>query len=246
MRPAHLASVAGAALALAGCLPVSNYHSARTLGDGESDFGVTFSSTSYQSATGDSDTTVVVPGLIPELTYHIGITDDVQFGGRIALGFLYGELDLKYRFLHSDGLHLAVAPAIGQVAAFGTLTSLRLPLLATYEVSERFAVSGSVSGSSWAVGSLPSDDDAAGPFNVGERFFTMVGGSLGVEISGETAYIRPSFEMNTLTFRPDGADRRIKTGAIVFHVGRIGGREKKQLDRIEEKLDRLHEAESSP
>jgi hypothetical protein len=246
MKSANAAPTAAVCLIVAGCLPVSNYHSARTLGAGESDFGVTFSSTSYQSASSDSNATVVVPGLIPELTYHVGITDDVQFGGRVALGFLYGELDLKYRFLHTPELHLAVAPAIGQVAAVGTLTSLRLPLLATYDVNERFSLGGSVSGSSWVVSSLPTSSDTAGPFDAGERFLTMVGGSLGFEVRGETAYIRPSFEMNTLTYRPDGAARRIKTGALVLHVGRIGGREKKQLDRIEEKLDQVLEGEPAP
>ena len=228
-------------LLLSACLPVSNYHSARTLAEGESNFGTTFSSTSYQSADGDSGDAVTMPGLIPELTYHIGITDDVEFGGRVALGFLYGELDLKYRFYKSPDLHLAVAPAIGQVAAFGTITSMRLPLIGTYEFNDQFSVIGSVSGSSWVVSSVPDDDDLAGPFDAGENFFTMVGGSIGFEVTGSTAYIRPSFEMNTMTFRPDGADRRIKTGALVFHIGRIGGREKQQLDDIQDQLDRMEE-----
>jgi hypothetical protein len=241
MRALWIAPVAAGLLA--GCLPVSSYHSARTLGEGESDFGVTFSSTSYRSADAeDPQTAVVIPGLIPELTYHIGVTDDVQVGGRVAPGFLYGELDLVYRFVHTPQLHVAVAPALGHVAAIGTLTSVRLPLLAAYELNDRFSVLGSVSGSSWVVSSVPDVGDVAPAFGAGERFFTMVGGSIGFEISGEVAYVRPSFEMNTMTFRPDGADRRVKTGALVLHIGRVGGREKKQLDRIEDKIDRLEES----
>ena len=81
---------------------------------------MTFSSTSYQPVDGDPSDAVTVPGLIPELTYHIGVTEDVEFGGRVALGFGYGELDLKYRFHDSDGLHLAVAPALGQAAIAAT------------------------------------------------------------------------------------------------------------------------------
>lgn len=242
MRFGPFLSTAAAATLVASCLPVSNYHSAKTLGEGESSYGTTFSSTTYTAPQDDgSAESVTLPGLIPELSYHIGVTDNFEFGGRIAPGFLYGELDAKYRFLRSPEFHLAVAPSIGQMAIGGTVTSLRLPLIGTYEVNDHFAFTGSVSGSSWTVSSVPSYDDTGGMFNVGERFFTMVGGSLGIEVSGEVAYVRPSVEFNTMTFRPEGSNQRIKTGALVFHVGRVSGREKKQLDRIEEKVDRMEE-----
>jgi hypothetical protein len=245
IQRACLVLVAGSAGLFAGCLPVSNYHSAKTLAEGESDFGLTFSSTTYSDPYDDPNDSsdggsITLPGLVPELTYHIGVTDDLEVGGRIAPGFLYGEVDAKYRFFHAPRVHMAVAPALGQLAFIGTLTTLRLPLLLTYELSPRFAVTGGINGSVWKVSSLP-DNDSGGPFAVGDDLFTTTGGSVGIEISGETAYFRPSFEFSTMVTDPGGDADRLKIAALVLHFGFIGGREKKQLDRIENKLDRLEQ-----
>src|SRR6185436_17663229 len=95
--------------------------SAKTLGKGESQVGLTFSATRYDEVKTNSDNTtttesIVLPELLPEITYHIGMTDDVEVGGRVALGALGLEGDVKYRFFKSDKLHLAIAPAVSYQA----------------------------------------------------------------------------------------------------------------------------------
>src|ERR1044072_9003404 len=113
------------AVLASGCLMAGNYHTARTLEKGTSSFGLTFSATKYSfdyettdSAGNPQKETIsfAIPNLLPELTYHIGISDNAEAGGRLALGSLGGEFDIKYRFLHNDKLHLAVAPAISYQA----------------------------------------------------------------------------------------------------------------------------------
>lgn len=232
---------AGATAALlAGCLPVANYHSARTLAEGESSFGTTFSMTTYADAEGER---ITLPGLIPELTYHIGVTDDFEFGGRVAPGFLYGEVDAKYRFLRSDGLHMAVAPAIGQMAFLVTVTTARLPLLLTYELTPRFAVNLGVNATLWNVNGVDADDDDS-LFAPDENFMTTTGASFGFEISGETAYLRPSFEISRAVIGGGGgmSDRdSLQIGAVVLHFGVVQGRELKKLEEMDRKLDEIND-----
>ena len=120
MRALYLYGLA--LLGTTGCLMAGNYHTAKTLEKGTSQFGMTFSGTQYTYTTTDSATnttksaTFVLPNIIPEITYHIGMTVDVEAGGRVAIGSLGGEFDVKWRFFHNDKLHLAVAPAIGAQA----------------------------------------------------------------------------------------------------------------------------------
>src|SRR5262245_30535888 len=103
------------ALLATGCLMAGNYHSARVLEKGTSQFGLTFSATQFKSVEHDSagnevnTTYVAIPNILPEITYHIGVAENVEAGGRIGIGSLGGEFDVKWRFLRSDKLHLAIA-----------------------------------------------------------------------------------------------------------------------------------------
>ena len=137
------------ALASSGCFMAGNYHSARTLEKGTGSVGLTFSVTRYTDVDVDETTgerteeSIVLPSWLPEFTYHIGVTDDVEVGGRVAPGSLGLEGDLKFRFLHTDMLHLAIAPSIGyQGAILYDATHLRLPLIATIDLAENFGVTG--------------------------------------------------------------------------------------------------------
>ncbi|HUH02571.1 MAG TPA: hypothetical protein VML75_11310 [Kofleriaceae bacterium] len=222
------------ALLAPGCMPVSNYHSARTLGDGESSWGMTFSSTTYQTNEGR----VTVPGIIPEVTYHIGLTDDVEFGGRVAPGFLSGELDLKYRFLHEGPTHLAIAPALGQMAFWITITSVRLPLILTYELNDKVALNTGVAASAWIV-SDTGGEDRESPFGgVGEDVLRTATGFVGLDIQGRTAYIRPTIEFTRAVFgNQESSDFEMLQFSV--HFGFISGRELKKLDQMQEQLDRI-------
>jgi len=86
---------------------------------------------------------VVLPNLIPELNYHIGISEGLEFGGRVGLTSGLIEFDVKYRFLGGEGekLHLAVQPAVGYRALF-IVEGLHatLPVIATYDVAPTLSV----------------------------------------------------------------------------------------------------------
>ncbi|WP_428268629.1 hypothetical protein [Haliangium sp.] len=222
-----------------GCMPVGNYHSARTLNRGESSLGFTFSSTTYTDP--DDGDSVTIPGIIPEITYHVGVTDNLEVGGRVAPGFLYGEVDAKYRFLRGEGLHLAVAPAVGQMAFLVTVTTVRLPLLLTYELSPNFAFNAGVNATFWNVSNVDPDADEDSPFGVGDDHLTTTGVSLGVEISGRTAYFRPSIEFTRGVFGADDQREAFQLGAAVLHFGIIFGREMAAIDEMDRKLDEIND-----
>ena len=87
-----------------GCLMAGNYHTAKTLEKGTSAFGMTFSATKYsfkydstttdpntgQTTTEKKSVDFALPNLLPELTYHIGVSDNMEAGGRVSLGSLGG------------------------------------------------------------------------------------------------------------------------------------------------------------
>jgi hypothetical protein len=225
-----------------GCLLAGNYHSARTLGKGESHFGLNFATITYESRdqSGDVDS-ITLPSLIPELTYHVGLSDDLEVGGRVGLAQLALEGDIKYRLLQSDQLHIAIAPAISvQSLIITTGTSAVLPGIATIELSDNVAITGSLFGRVTRYSSVDIDDsDEDLSVFSGSLFGT--GASFGVEFRGEQFLFRPGFEYTryALDFGDEDDFSGFNTFSLVVHVGFIGGREKKQLDRIEEKLDRL-------
>lgn len=230
-------AVVALALLAPGCMPVSNYHSARTLGDGESSWGMTFSSTTYQDP--DDGDRVTLPGIIPEFTYHIGLSDDVEFGGRVAPGFLYGELDLKYRFFHNGPTHLAVAPALGQMAFLVAVTTVRLPVILTYELNDKVALNTGVAGSAWIVSDNGGDDQDS-PFGVGDDFLRTATGFVGLDIQGRTAFIRPTLEMTRAIAGNEGTEE-FQLLQVSVHFGFISGRELKKLDQMQEQLDRIEQ-----
>jgi hypothetical protein len=187
-----------APLALAtGCLMAGNYHTAKTLDKGLSQTGLTFSATRYEKTQtdGNGNTTTVaaaIPNILPELTYHLGVADNLEAGGRVSLGALGGELDLKYRFLHNDKLHLAVAPAVSY-QAFVVIegVGVRLPGILTYELSDMldFNAAAFVSQSHWTTAGSNSSD-----FSTFKGDLTATGAAIGFDLHGETLSIRPSVE----------------------------------------------------
>lgn len=222
-RPFVLVSLAALA-GLAGCFPVANYQSARTLGEGQQALGMTFSSTTFTTVDeGEEEERYTIPGVVPEFTYNFGITDDFEFGGRLVPAFLYGELGLKVRVLRDHGFHLAMAPALGQMGFVLDVTTVRLPLLVAFEVHPRFAftASGNVSMFFIRDGAAEWDD----PFTEDE-FVTTTGGSVGIEVITPIGLFRPSVEISRAVIggeQPDDAGDPLEVASIVLHFGVITG-----------------------
>lgn len=234
----------------AGCMMAGNYHSAKTLNKGESQFGLTFSGTQYSKTVTDSSgnkslEAVVLPNIIPEITYHIGMAENLEVGGRVSIGALGMEGDVKYRFFRGDKLHLAVAPAIGG-QAFVVIEGayFRLPLIATYELADNVDFTAAVFGASAHYS--PSSSDF-GQFN---GTLVSSGGALGIDLHGETFTIRPAVEFTryfyTVSDSSGSSSDGFNTVNFLVHLAWTGGKEKQQLNRIEEKIDRLSAPAPSP
>jgi hypothetical protein len=230
-----------------GCLMSGNYHSAKTLGKGESQVGITFSATRYDVTSSDGNggtetDSIVLPNIIPEITYHIGMSENVEVGGRASLGALGLEGDVKYRFFKSDKLHLAIAPAISY-QAFVVLQGVgfRLPGILTYQLADNFDFTAALFGSTTRY-SVPGDSTGS-DFDTFRGTLVSTGGAIGFDLHGETFSLRPAVEFTRYVANlssDSGSDSEgFNTVNFLVHLAWIGGREKKQLDRIERKLDNL-------
>lgn len=211
--------------AATGCLLAGNYHSARTLAKGESATGVTFSATTYEYV--DDNGAVAraqLPSVFPELTHHVGITDNFEVGGRVGMGQLALEVDAKVRILQANGLHLAVAPSVGAqslIVINGTM--VRLPLIATIELSDNFAITGALFGSTTYYTTIAADDDEIfGPLG---GSLVATGSAVSLEISGGSFVIRPGVEFTRYlaSFNDEQFDPFTSINAMV-HIAFIRGR----------------------
>jgi hypothetical protein len=225
-----------------GCLMSGNYHSARTLEKGTGAVGMTFSVTRYTDV--DCDTMsgtctrdqITLPSWLPEFTYHLGITDDLELGGRIAPGSLGIEGDLKYRILHGDSLHLAIGPSLGyQGAILYDATYAKLPVIATFDLADNFSLT---AGAFVGTADFNGADDE---FDVFDGTLASTGAFLGVELRTETMLVRPGVEWTEYVadFGSDPDFDGFRTFGVVAHFAIITGTEKKQLNRMERKLDRV-------
>lgn len=81
---------------------------------------------------------------IPQIEFALrhGIAPDVDYGFRAYL--LGAGFDVRYRFWHKDGLHLAVAPGVGGLyfPTVGGSFEVRAPLTAEAELTRHLDVSG--------------------------------------------------------------------------------------------------------
>jgi hypothetical protein len=136
-----------------------------------------------------------VPFMLPEVDFQYGAAPDLQIGGRVALAALMAELDLRWRFLGTEGdvLHLATGAEIGWrvIALIGPHANL--PLTLTVAASDAFAVS--LSGFAGYRGLEPVDDDIPADLaRLGTRVLTA-GGSASVELRFGDVYIAPAADL---------------------------------------------------
>lgn len=235
MKPATMGyGVLSTALCVAamGCMMAGSYNSARTLEPGTSSLGLTFGINEIRI--GDKDYSY--PSIIPEITFHTGVAENLELGGRVALAALGLECDAKYRFFHTGRLHLAVNPAIGY-QAFVTLKGVTasLPLIATYDLSNRFSLTMAGFGRYSHFNAKDTSADNPLPDFFGDK--VSYGGSFGPEVRGETFFFRPMVEVAHVV-PVDGSNKKAwNRVSVAVHFGWIMGREKQQLDRIEKKID---------
>jgi hypothetical protein len=228
-----LAAVMG--VATTGCMMTGSYHSAKTLEPGTSSFGLTFGVNEIKT---NESQPFALPTLLPELTFHTGIMENLEVGGRIAPSALGIEGDVKYRFLKTSSLHLAVDPAVGyQGLLIMKGITVSLPIISTVDLAKNFAVTTALFGR-YGNYSAP-DTSVSKAFQDIIGNFGMVGGAFGPEIRGETFFIRPMVEFARV-FRLSGDQKSPwNRVSVAVHFGWIMGREKQQLDRIEKKIDKM-------
>ena len=244
------------ALIAQGCLSIGVYRTAEVLPQGEGDFTMTFSATRYAGQesvnsnvdpeTGESTTetvqnaNVVLPNLLPELAYHIGVAEDLEVGGRIVLLGGLMELDMKYRFLGETGddLQMAIQPAVGYRALFNIEgLSASLPVITTYRFNETIALNVAPYVSYTDFTSTDSDFASLG------GSWLSAGGSVGFKISGDTMWFMPQLEVsqNIQNFESESGSSD-SSGAIVMFGLTIGfsqGKEMTKLELMDKKLDKL-------
>jgi hypothetical protein len=235
MKAGSILPLLSLGMLLNGCLMAGNYQSARTLEPRESSFGMTFSLDHLSDSEGD----LTVPNVIPEFAYHVGVARNWEVGGRIALGSLGIEMDTKYRFLRKGDLHLAVAPAAAYHAFFVVSGfTVRLPVIISYDFTDIVGFNAAVLGGySFTNANRDEDEDLSQYMNCRVWYY---GASLGPELRGSVFFARPAVEFIRYQSNLESNNGWKPFNSINFlvHFGWVFGREKQQLDRIENKLDK--------
>ncbi len=251
------------AAGLTGCPAAGIYRTAKTLEPGVGDFNTNFSVTTitqkqtipeFNESTmmfesKEKEISIPIPNVLGEYSYHLGLAENMEMGGRIALGAGLMELDFKYRFIGSDEskLHVAVNPAIGYRSAFlldGT--SVGLPLMVTYDVAPFLSVTAGGFFNMSFYDEVVSESGSDTP-NLGGNS-TSYGGALGLNFSGETFFLYPVFEFGIIEMTAkDNNDSSGNNDAsfetqytqIGLNIGVVYGREMKKLKKMDEKLDKM-------
>lgn len=240
------AALLPAALLSTGCLTTGMYRTARVLPEGEGDFTLGFNvvraSVDAPAGTSDGSETFTYPNVVPEISYHLGMAQDVEVGGRLALGAGMIELDTKYRFLHAPTTHLAVQPAVGY-RALGFVEGFHasLPLIVTRDLAPRIALNAAVFGNYTSFST--TEDFTADDLDVrGDTVF--VGGAVGLQFRSRGSFhFMPAVEVQRSVYRGGDARDAPHLTAVIFGVALGWGADERarkmdeQLDRIERKLD---------
>jgi hypothetical protein len=171
-----------------------------------------------------------------------GVADDVELGIKL---FTVGlSLDVKYRFLETDGLSLAVAPTLQHSRPFFVLeeNTGALPLMASFRLNESFSVYGAakIFVSQW---SLPASGDAADEANnaLADLQTGGFGGTLGFTIDFESFWIRPEFNFVKYTLGLSDAAEEVafdySSGGVAF--GFNFGKAEKKVKELEDRMDKI-------
>jgi hypothetical protein len=242
---ARLAAGVAILAAGTGCLMAGNYQSARTLPKGQSSFGLNVSVTDVTAKWIDTTQNPPQPGsvnfkwpdFVPEFAYHLGMTDNLEVGGRIAPAAFGVTGDVKWRFLHSGNLHLAIDPEIGYQDLIWQYGEGRLIGIATLDVADNFSLNAAVIGG--VLHSSSGSKSLSSAFT-GSDTIGQTGVQLGVELRGSTFEIRPAFEWDH--YEVDLGDHTnqpsyltsLNTFNVIIAMNWISGQELQKLNEIQQ------------
>jgi len=202
LTPFYLMGVLLSAGALQACPSSGVYRSAKPLQQGQSEFGLGLNITRVaregvnnaedaEMANVLVETAKTLPKVVPEVTYHRGVTEDVDLGGRVDVTGGLVEVDVKYRFLDGDSANFALQPAIGyQTTLLVDGFRVTLPILATFDLSKRFGVN--TYGMVQFADQLPTEEKRDGAAKI--QGFTL-GGGVGVILSADRFFVSPNIEV---------------------------------------------------
>jgi hypothetical protein len=189
-----------AAALLTGCQSPAILSTARTLPRGAADVSVSLNLTRVSIRPSEVEGTRVpsaaftYPSVLPELIISYGVLDDFELRGRLALASGLIEGGVKYRFIHADTFHVALAPAFGY-RTLGIVNGpvATLPLIFTYDLDRSVSLSGGplISAASYDV---PDDLDGGDDADLGGDTL-YAGGALGVELRAGRFHVMPSVEL---------------------------------------------------
>lgn len=231
----------------AGCPSAAIHRTARTLDPGQSEIAATanvgltgFSAPASNGAPATS-ATMALPGVVPVLSYHMGVFENFEFGANISPLTLSIDLDSKWRVarLFDNRLHIALQPTVGLNAlllAWGA--SGTLPVIATFDITDMFSVSGWGYGRAGQIRMVPGSSDYS---------VTSIGAGLGagIELRGDSFFVMPLVEANTgFNFFGNNFSTYMRTDVVQFGVaigyhGDLLRLMNRKLDKIDGKVDRL-------
>jgi|GEM_PF-4274612 len=231
-----------ALLGTTGCFATKMSQTAETLGEGRSELALSFNTTQFTNldAGGDVDFSgTVVPNLVPNVHYAVGINDNADFYGNLNPVGLATEFGVKYGVFRTEKSSLALAPMIGW-SPMGALAATRfsLPVLFTQRISSSTALTLMGEGLYRRRGQVSNWSEVADSF-VGD---TMgVGGGIGLELKGRAFVVRPGLSFTYYSTDFSGADDSVNAtlGQLGVTIGRRSGHVEEQLDRMEKKIDDL-------
>lgn len=211
-------SVLALATALSGCFSFATVTTAEPLAPGEFEFTAAPTVTGFSAAAFGADTSISTVLMSPTLDFYarIGVAEDVD----IALsytGWMQTNFDLKWRFLHTESLDVAINPHVGgifwDIGSVGAgYVSFGLPVLFDIPLSERviFTVA-----PKWEAVNLLATDGEGGSAS---KLLHFVGASVALQIAFEDSrrfLIQPFGGFVAWANPPAGAD----FATMNFNVG---------------------------
>ena len=135
----------------------------------------------------------------------------------------------------------ALAPALGYLAfVIVEGVSLRLPVILTYELGDNLDFNAAAFASTTK---YSTTSDTSSDFKLFSGTLLSSGGAVGFDLHGETFSIRPAVEFTRYFYNfssgSSSTSDSFNTVNIMVHLAWTLGKEKQQLNRIEDKLDRL-------
>ncbi|MFH1809095.1 MAG: hypothetical protein ABIJ09_10145 [Pseudomonadota bacterium] len=229
------------------CPSAAIHRTARTLDPGQSELSATanvgFTRIASPASNGTLSTTssLVLPGVVPVLSYHMGVIDGVEMGANISPLTLSLGLDTKVRVarLLDNHLLLAVQPGVdlqGLVMAWGA--SGTLPFIATYELNDMVSFTGYGYLKAGTLAVIGTGSDA---------MMNSVGGGVGsgIELRGDSFFVMPLVEINTTasftgnSFNQYMRSDVLQVGISIGYHGDLLRIMNRKLDTIDAKVDHL-------